>query len=73
MAPRTWAEAQDMLARLCPDEAQRGVIRYRLLLLEVEKRLEYFEDTEASVRSTLLSLADSGGFSSDPLHQAHTT
>ncbi len=65
MYPTSWAAAEALMRKLISDGGQRGVVRARLLPLAVERRLEYFQDEDASVLSGLLTLAGSGdGFHS---------
>jgi hypothetical protein len=57
-----WDEARKKLRGLFPDEKERGRVRAKLLPLLLEKRLEYFDDTDAVNKASLLGLAGAGGF-----------
>lgn len=56
----TWAEAEGKLKQLFPDPVQRGRVRAKLLPLAPAARLEYFDDTDDSVKAMLLSLEGQG-------------
>ncbi|KAK9823089.1 hypothetical protein WJX72_000135 [[Myrmecia] bisecta] len=55
-----WDQAKQELIELFPDEAERGRIKAKLLELPEERRLEYFEDTAAANKASLLALAGAG-------------
>ncbi|KAK9818175.1 hypothetical protein WJX72_008251 [[Myrmecia] bisecta] len=62
-----WDQAKQELVGLFPDEVERGRIKAKLLELPEKRRLEYFEDTAAANKASLLALAGAGPATLPPL------
>lgn len=54
----TWEEAEEKLEKIIPEGNERWIVKNKLLGIDpIERRLEYFNDTDESARVNLLALA----------------
>lgn len=52
--PKTWDAANDKLKKLFPNSIERGRVKRKLLaIIDLDQRLEYFQDDDESVRAML--------------------